>query len=897
MNGKLLVCLIFSLLFYQTVFAQALIFGSAIQSPDRALLLTQHYEMIAGVGGKQRYKYHFHIFQLSSRRFIQYWAVETESPLENLYFSEDRKFVLVKLEKGLFNYDLKTGQLRQKSEGNLVLVDKGSKMIFQDKNDNLQLYDLRTTSLIHVLDGNTYKQRVLEFGETPDRQYYWAKLDEPEKRKSRFSPAKANSEEYLIWDADEAKPYKRLKAEQIVFNSQRQAVVVDNNDKQSEIRKMKMPDFQVISEFSSKDFLKEIPYHVPLPSLSKLSPSGRYLILQYILPKSQEAVVLDWESRNVVYKLSARKLPLFKFLKDTLLRLDFPNTPPQYVALPSGEKLELKKDQVLAQNLESEHFTIKRKVFNEFPYWEVVDKRKRESYILDSAELVLFLPDQKILLMERSKTLAEWQYFQGSQDAKIDLLMVNLDSLDRLQNGRINWKMFQKKLFRPVRENILNERDTVTENIFVDSVKTFEELTNKKSLLISQKSLQIQEDRLKLQFHLLDTGGNYFSGAKPENWKEILCDLYLQSSQKINLNAFNIREVKLRDSIPFSMALVLDHSGSMGNYRAKYAQQAIRNFVEQKNKKDEFSILKYDEGVGVEAVRVKDTKKLLNQLQINGLQGYGGATAIIDALNDAVDVLAQAPESHGKVIILFTDGYENCSLFEKMEVLKKAIANDIKIFTIAFGTDIDALYLENIAQKTGGTFYHIFKTSDFDRIFKDIDFKMRNYYELETSNPMLETHLGEHSEVIWKICEEYSDNTKKLTVDLENLPPADPLDSDFEAAPKIGEVKFLKVNFYFEQAKIVETSLPEIAKAAKFLQKYPNIKIELRGHTDNVGTERFNLYLSDKRAKEVKKEMIRLGISADRIDTVGMGECCPITTNITPLGRAKNRRTEMVIVK
>ena len=897
MRKRIFICLILSILFSQTATAQALIFGSAIQSHDRALLLTQHYEMIAGVGGKQRYKYHFHIFQLASRRFIQYWTVETESPLENLYFSEDRKSILVKLEKGLFNYDLKTGQLRQKSEGNLVLVDRGSKMIFQDKNDNLQLFDLRTTNLIHVLDGNTYKNRIIEFGETPDRQYYWAKIDEPEKRKSRFSPPKTNSEEYLIWDADEANPYKRLKAEQVVFNSQRQIVALYNNDKQSEVKKMKLPDFQELNEFDSKNFLKEIPYHVPLPSLSKLSPSGRYLILQYILPKNQEAVVLDWESKEVVYKLSARKLPLFKFMNDTLLRLDFPNLPPKYVGLLSGKNIEFDKKKTWAENFESEHFMIKRKVFNEFPYWEVLDKRKHESYILDSAELVLFLPDQKLLFMERTKTLAEWQYFQSSQDAKIDLLMVNLDSLDRLQNGRINWKMFQRKLFKPTRENILNERDTVTENIFVDSVKTFAELTNKKSLQISQKSIQVQGDRLKLQFHLLDTGGNYFKGAKPENWKEILCDLYLQSSQKINLNSFNIREVQLRDSIPFSIALVMDHSGSMGSYRAKYAQQAIRNFVEQKNKKDEFSILKYDEGVGIEATRIKDTKKLLNQLQVNGLQGYGGATAIIDALNDAVDVLAQAPESHGKVIVLFTDGYENCSLFEKTEVLKKATANDIKIFTIAFGAEIDALYLENIAQKTGGTFYHIFKTSDFDRIFKDIDFKMRNYYELETSNPMLETHLGEHSEVIWKICEEYSDNTKKLHIDTDNLPPADPLDSDFEDAPKIGEVKFLKINFYFEQAKIVETSLPEIAKAAKFLQKYPHVKIELRGHTDNVGTERFNLHLSDRRAKEVKKEMIRLGINADRIDTAGMGECCPVTTNITPLGRAKNRRTEMVIVK
>lgn len=68
------------------------------------------------------------------------------------------------------------------------------------------------------------------------------------------------------------------------------------------------------------------------------------------------------------------------------------------------------------------------------------------------------------------------------------------------------------------------------------------------------------------------------------------------------------------------------------------------------------------------------------------------------------------------------------------------------------------------------------------------------------------------------------------------------------------------------------------------------------GHTDSIGTEKYNLGLSQRRANTVKNYLISKGIPADRIYAEGKGEAQPIATNATPQGRAQNRRVEIEIV-
>ncbi len=102
------------------------------------------------------------------------------------------------------------------------------------------------------------------------------------------------------------------------------------------------------------------------------------------------------------------------------------------------------------------------------------------------------------------------------------------------------------------------------------------------------------------------------------------------------------------------------------------------------------------------------------------------------------------------------------------------------------------------------------------------------------------------------------------------------------------------VTFETGKAEITPESEKVLMKAYNTLLAYPNMKVEIRGYTDNVGSARANKRLSQRRADAVRNWLIAKGISPDRITAVGMGEANPIADNSTPEGRRLNRRIEFV---
>jgi OmpA-OmpF porin, OOP family len=97
------------------------------------------------------------------------------------------------------------------------------------------------------------------------------------------------------------------------------------------------------------------------------------------------------------------------------------------------------------------------------------------------------------------------------------------------------------------------------------------------------------------------------------------------------------------------------------------------------------------------------------------------------------------------------------------------------------------------------------------------------------------------------------------------------------------------------KAELQPESRPVLREIASTMQKYPDLKILIEGHTDNVGSAASNLTLSDHRAAAVKAALVAdFGIGADRITTRGLGDTQPSVPNATPAGRAQNRRVEIV---
>jgi outer membrane protein OmpA-like peptidoglycan-associated protein len=106
-------------------------------------------------------------------------------------------------------------------------------------------------------------------------------------------------------------------------------------------------------------------------------------------------------------------------------------------------------------------------------------------------------------------------------------------------------------------------------------------------------------------------------------------------------------------------------------------------------------------------------------------------------------------------------------------------------------------------------------------------------------------------------------------------------------------------NLNFETAKdvILPSSYPYLDELAGVLLKAKNWTIKIVGHTDNQGSDAYNLDLSLRRANSVKRYLVGKGVAETSITTEGKGESMPLVTNDTKEGRATNRRVEFVITK
>jgi OOP family OmpA-OmpF porin len=104
--------------------------------------------------------------------------------------------------------------------------------------------------------------------------------------------------------------------------------------------------------------------------------------------------------------------------------------------------------------------------------------------------------------------------------------------------------------------------------------------------------------------------------------------------------------------------------------------------------------------------------------------------------------------------------------------------------------------------------------------------------------------------------------------------------------------------FDFDKSVIKKKYYSKLDEIAVMIKKDPKLKVEVQGHTDSVGSDKYNMGLSMRRANAVRDYLIKKGgIAADRLTAVGFGESKPIAPNTTKEGRAKNRRVELQPLK
>jgi len=127
-------------------------------------------------------------------------------------------------------------------------------------------------------------------------------------------------------------------------------------------------------------------------------------------------------------------------------------------------------------------------------------------------------------------------------------------------------------------------------------------------------------------------------------------------------------------------------------------------------------------------------------------------------------------------------------------------------------------------------------------------------------------------------------------------PPPPPPPPRPAPAPKVERTIILDhVLFDFDKTAIKPDGAKILDRLVAFLKENPDKKVDLEGHTDWIGTDKYNQGLSERRANSVKSHLTKNGVDAGRIAMRGFGKTKPIADNKTSDGRAKNRRVEVKV--
>jgi len=531
-------------------------------------------------------------------------------------------------------------------------------------------------------------------------------------------------------------------------------------------------------------------------------------------------------------------------------------------------------------------------------------------------------------------TFAETEFVAFSKDSKYmfvkkdnNLNIILLTDVNKSMTSNIAVPL---NPINKVSETVTKE-ETILKDVFPPddnkyySVEKIEKLTalTDTELKLLFRSIVVNNEKVEIQVNLVDEKGNLYTGASAAELKKIWCNIILQYPDGVvsQINDFVIEET-IDDKKPTAIALVLDHSGSMGDTRINTLQYGASNLISAKNTNDGFLLIKYDDKLKLEVPYSLLATVFSSALSGTGSKGYGGATALIDASYMGVRKISKIDKIENKIVILFTDGYENASMFTKTELMQAAIDNKIEINIVGFGENVNEDFLKSIAYTTGGSFYHIYQTDELKKIFVDIEYKRRNYYSIKFQSKQKGEHITLmqlcHNGLQDSLIVPFNNNIKNLPLDKIELipeikaktfkiaefkkliiPPEKILKPVVtkEITKEFDKIEFPDILFQTSSADIISSEEKGISQIVDFLVKYPKLTLEISGHTDNVGDANANLLLSKQRAEQAKNLIVAKGIAEKRIITKGYGQTMPKTTNDTDEGRKQNRRIEFKILE
>jgi len=258
-------------------------------------------------------------------------------------------------------------------------------------------------------------------------------------------------------------------------------------------------------------------------------------------------------------------------------------------------------------------------------------------------------------------------------------------------------------------------------------------------------------------------------------------------------------------------------------------------------------------------------------------------------LNLALDAAAQDLKSaEGNIaVIIFTDANKevmNYDAVRKAAVnLKNQYGDRICMYTVQIGNDPEAKkLLEQVAQEGQCGFY-----TNADQIASSRG--MAGFVEKIFLKKVEKVEVVEEVVAVAEPAP-CSDNDGDGVCDKDDQCPNTPKGAnvDYRGCWVLGDIFF-----DFDKYNIKPRFYPELDAVVQILNNNPSVKIRIEGNTDNIGTAKYNMRLSERRANSVMEYLVKAGIDKNRLSTIGYGFSKPVATNATPGGRALNRRVEL----
>jgi len=391
----------------------------------------------------------------------------------------------------------------------------------------------------------------------------------------------------------------------------------------------------------------------------------------------------------------------------------------------------------------------------------------------------------------------------------------------------------------------------------------------------------VGKDSVRVTAVVMDPNGNLVAGLarpyaqdKSSFWKSVV---ERQAGREKVIDDFTVREVRRSNAPTTDVALVADYSGSMMPYINSLitSVRSVPTFLyDIPTAEHQYSIVQFDHRVLRTVDLGKGAHRMMGMMPYNE---FSGATAMYDATRAGINSLDGS--SARKIVVLFTDGYDNSSFIKANNVVRLARKSGTTVYVIGLG-QVNFPVLTLMALQTGGRAYFVQDASELPDVYESIFRTLKVHYVIS-----------------WK--SKSNDQPRDVLIDIEQQDGKIATDTTtvYPNPQQIDEPLTAVIIALFIKSTTELDGESRIAEAIDLMKADTKATAVLRAHTDTRGSEADNQALAKRRVEKLKQMFIKAGVSASRLTAEAVGEAEPLYPNdeMYEWMARENRRAEILI--